>query len=612
MLSKFTNLYFPICSLATTILLLILFFTKKNAKNVETKIYTKLIIVGFIEAFTYSFICFIAHFIDINTYILLYEILNKFIYIIYIIWFALLYNYEIKISFNGLKKELANMFMYILYGIEIIISLAIILLPVQIYFDAKTGLSNSFGMSANALFIGIGLYIFSILAVAVVNFKNIKSKKYTPMFILIIFMIITMIIRVVDPLFSIYSNILSLVTLVMYFTIENPDVKMAKELAFQKEISEAASKKTIELINDMSSDLKSSINKLQTFGTKKIDKNNMDELSKELTEFQNESIILSDKISGVLDLALIKGDTETKEYKYETYDMLDKLKELLIVEQESDTKLSIDIHDQFPSVLYGDEDNVIKIVIYFYNLISSIKKDKISLNIDSMNVGRFLRLRFKFEIGNTSIDEYIYKNNDTKELEFRKENDLNFKVVEKLLKKFNGKITVSENHKLITLSINQRLMTEYEIISNRKENKDIKIDYHNFSGKRVLIVDDNKLKVKELKILLKPYKLDVYDATSPIEVADILDKNVTFDLVIIDDIISNYTLDEFTSEIIKPKEDVLRYIKDAKYPISAIIMVTPNTKNMEQKYLDYGFSDYIIKPINKENLDKVLLKNLKK
>ena len=155
-------------------------------------------------------------------------------------------------------------------------------------------------------------------------------------------------------------------------------------------------------------------------------------------------------------------------------------------------------------------------------------------------------------------------------------------------------------------------MTEYEIISNRKENKDIKIDYHNFSGKRVLIVDDNKLKVKELKILLKPYKLDVYDATSPIEVADILDKNVTFDLVIIDDIISNYTLDEFTSEIIKPKEDVLRYIKDAKYPISAIIMVTPNTKNMEQKYLDYGFSDYIIKPINKENLDKVLLKNLKK
>ena len=53
-------------------------------------------------------------------------------------------------------------------------------------------------------------------------------------------MIIAMIIRIIDPLFSIYSNILSLVTLVMYFTIENPDVKVVKQLEAAKEQAEKA------------------------------------------------------------------------------------------------------------------------------------------------------------------------------------------------------------------------------------------------------------------------------------------------------------------------------------------------------------------------------------
>ena len=83
----------------------------------------------------------------------------------------------------------------------------------------------------------------------------------------------------------------------MYNTIENPDVKMAKELAYQKQLSDASSKKTLELLEDMATDLKSSVRKLEQFGNRKIDKNNIDELNKELSDFQSSSIKLSDKIS---------------------------------------------------------------------------------------------------------------------------------------------------------------------------------------------------------------------------------------------------------------------------------------------------------------------------
>lgn len=39
-----------------------------------------------------------------------------------------------------------------------------------------------------------------------------------------------MVIRVVDPYFNATSNVISFIALVMYFTIENPDLKMLNKL----------------------------------------------------------------------------------------------------------------------------------------------------------------------------------------------------------------------------------------------------------------------------------------------------------------------------------------------------------------------------------------------
>lgn len=239
----------------------------------------------------------------------------------------------------------------------------------------------------------------------------------------------------------------------------------------------------------------------------------------------------------------------------------------------------------------------------------------ISLKIDSYQVGRFSRLRFKFIVPTEEIKDYVYINNNTKELEIKNTDDVNYQIIEKLLKTFNGKLTLVEENDTtaISLFINQRLLTEYDIISNNKENKNIKIKYHDYSGKRILIVDNNNTKIKEIKVLLKPYNVEVYSANTPTQVSNILNENATFDLILIDDIISNFKINEFTDEIIKSNNEFLRNIKkDAKYPITTIIMVTPNYKNMEKKYLDFGFSDYITKPINKENLDEILVKHFSK
>lgn len=602
------NVFIAVLCLINIIILTIKFFHTKRINSSETKIYSFLLVSMLAESISgiILFLVMSSNQIVINIFNGLYLSMMSSM----VMLFSL---YMIRISEPN--DERYNLIKKALIFLSVITIICAFILPRTISLSDKNEYYAT-GPAILSVYMFSGICIFSVIFYLIKNIKKIFDKRYLPVLVLLLSTLSLTIVQKILPGLFLVTPIHSYIIFIMYFTIENPDVKMAKELAYQKEVADLSRNKTLELINDMSDSLKSSINKLESFGNKKIDKNNIDELSKEIIDFQNEASVLSEKILGILDLAVIKGDDKLREYKYETYDMMDKLKELLIIEQKNnETKLEINVNNEMPSVLYGDEKNVIKIVLYFYNLISSITKDKkMPLKIDSLQVGRFSRLRFNFITKNEAIFDYVYKNDDTKELEFRKEDDINFHVIEKLLKRFNGKITVTKEEQdiVILLSINQRIQTEYEIISNNEENKDINIKYQDFSDKRILIVDNNDYKVKELKLLLSPYKVEVYVADNPETVRHIISENATFDLVIIDDIISNYELDKFTNELIKPKSDLFKYVKDAKYPISVVILVTPNTKDMEQKYLDYGFNDYITKPINKDKLDKILVKYLTK
>ena len=520
-------------------------------------------------------------------------------------------NYCISIYDN---EEKHHAFKKIFIIITVIAILLIIVLPLNVIYNGD--LLDGEGLSYEvAIMHTILSFVFFLIVTIYLLLKKISITKISPYIILIILYIVGFLIRNYYKELIFEGFFYSYILFIMYNTIENPDVKLAKELAYQKKISEESSKKTLELLEDMSKDLKSSVRKLEQFGNKKIDKNNIDELNKELSEFQKSSIKLSDKISGIINLAIVKGDSKVNEYKYEVKDMLDQLQQLLLVENKNNNrKLNIELGNNIPNVVYGDERNLIKIVLYYYNLIASLTSNKeMTMKIDSIQVGRFSSLIFKFMLNDIEIKKYIYKNNNTKAKELKKYEDINYQIIKNLLEKFNGKIIISEEKDItyISLCINQRLLTEYEIVSNKEENKNIKIKYRNFYGKRILIVDNNKSRIKEMEILLKPYNININFVDNPTEMREILEENKTFDLIFIDDIIPNFKIDDFTSEIIKSKDDILNYIrKSARYPISAIIMVTPNRKKMEYKYLKYGFTDFIIKPINKEKLDNILVKYL--
>ncbi len=599
-----------IVGLLLIITLIFLFFLKPNVDNVETKTYSKLIVLNFLFIVIGIFTYIVANtfgnleFIKIlqKVYMCILTLLNMYSVIYCLAVYNKISNYEI------LKK--------VIIIITIISMILILILPLNVIFEGD--LLDGEGLSYNiAVIHTVFSFIFFLIVLICMLINKNSVTKIMPYVILIILYIVGFLIRGFYKELIFEGFFYSYILLIMYNTIENPDVKLAKELANQKRILEVSSDKTLGMLEDLSVDIKTSIKELEQLSNKKIDNNNVKDLNEKINDIINCSSKLSEHVSSAFDLAIIDGNLNIKEYKYEVNDMVVKLQELLLVDKRcSNNEFSLEASENIPNVVYGDKDNIIKMVIYFCDLISSlVNKERIILNFDSIQIGVFSRFRFKIELSNDIIHKYIYKNPENDELRFQKINDINYEIVNNLLEKFYGKMKVSNNKGkiAITLCVNQRLLTEYEVVSNREENKDIKIKYSDFNGKRILIVDDNKLNIREMKSLLKPYNVGVVVVNSPYEMSKLLNSNVTFDLIFMDDMISSFGINDFTNEIKEIGNNILNYIKkDAKYPITTIIMVTANKGKEEEKYLKYGFSDYIIKPISKGMLDKILRKYFNK
>ncbi len=104
--------------------------------------------------------------------------------------------------------------------------------------------------------------------------------------------------------------------------------------------------------------------------------------------------------------------------------------------------------------------------------------------------------------------------------------------------------------------------------------------------------------------MLSNYNIETSIATD----YNITKKEITekvFDLVIVDDIITE--LDKVKNYLLIDKTNGLLKVMDhIEYDVPRIIMVTPNTKDYETKYIEEGFDEVLTKPVDTYKLDTIL------
>ena len=219
---------FSACSFFYSVLLTIMFFSKKRIQTLENKIYSYLIISNLVGV-VLGVSCYTS-ILHRDAFPILNDFISKALLIYYLTWISFFTAYTFVISYSkkesdkeSKEKYFKNIF-NILTVIYIVIAILVFILPLN-YFSKST-IAYSFGPSANLLYILIPVYICICLIEMFKNFKEIKNKKYLPLFAFIIIGTVVMIIQKLNPGLLLMTSMETFVTFLMYFTIENPDVKL--------------------------------------------------------------------------------------------------------------------------------------------------------------------------------------------------------------------------------------------------------------------------------------------------------------------------------------------------------------------------------------------------
>ena len=595
------NLVFLFTGLIFIILLLVIFLSRPKIKTKENKMFLILSVLNLI-----------GYIIEIALQIFVRKVGNDSIfgielsklYIMYIfVWFSIFSIYTFLIS-NSSGKLSDYSYKIIKYTHITAIILGIIgigIMPIEKYYS--NGEMYTYGMSVNFLKIMLGVYIIIWIFRLLLNFRTIKEKKYYSIIITILLLFVNIVFQSINPAILIATFTMTYTCYIIFFTIENPDIRMAKELAFANEQIKRKKDNTINVLNDLSSKLQNSLSKLETFGYKKTDINNVEEMAKDLKYIKKYCINFIDRVNGLIDISKINsGDITINEDEYETKNFIDEIEKLI-------NKKLIIKRGKLPSVLYGDKGKIKQVIILMYKYLSS--KGNIDVELDYVVVGRFCKLKFNFVSNDIDIHNYIYgiKNYGIKDDNFvfyEKKDNIEYDKIMKIISLIDAGTEINgykDGSNELVLSIYQKIKNPYKVLEEKEENKGIKVRYFNLSSKRILLVDDGINNIREMLLLLKPYKVSVDVAKNFDDLRKYLVSNKTYDLIFIDDVIYGVDSEEYSVEM---------YERLTGYDsFKTIIMLSNDKEKNISEYLGKGYVDYIIKPLNKRNINEVLKKHLK-
>ena len=589
---------FSLCSFFFIALLTLVFFGKPRISSCENKIYSLLIVTSLfgtaIGTPCYYFMKYYESF----------KILNAITargYLVYLVtWITLFTLYVFMITFKKANiKKIQNIFKVV----YVILIIFVCLLP--LYYENGDGLVYSYGPATNFMYLASLLAIIGIICCLIMNIKNITQKKFFPLIAFIIIGTIIMIIQKINPALLLITFGEAYITFLMYFTIENPDVKLINQLNIAKEQAEKANRAKTEFLSSMSHEIRTPLNAIVGFSDCMLSSNNLQETKEFAKDVVDASNNLLEIVNGILDISKIEANKmEIIEKEYNPREVFASLAKLIaprIKEKAIDFK--INITEDLPGVLRGDmgkvkQTNAVKYtdkgeINFTVTCINRLNTQTCLIYIAVKDTGRGIKKENMDKLFN-KFERIEEDKNTTIE-----GTGLGLAITKRLTEMMGGKITVNSKYESGSVF---RIYLEQEIVSMEvplNSNEEIEIDYNANPGKRILIVDDSKINLKVANQILKPYQFDVVLAESGYEALELMESK-TFDLILMD--------------IMMPKMngvETLRRLKEIEgFNLPVIALTADAIEGTDEKYLKAGFDAYLSKPIDKYHLDKVLKKFL--
>jgi signal transduction histidine kinase/FixJ family two-component response regulator len=294
---------------------------------------------------------------------------------------------------------------------------------------------------------------------------------------------------------------------------------------------------------------------------------------------------------------------------------------------EKPIRFSIEINENIPLNLYGDELRIKQVINNILsNAFKYTKRGNVTLIIDYEKVDD-KNIVFLASVKDTGIGikaENIgilfgdYTRFDQNENKFIEGTGLGLSITKKLVEMMGGAITVESEYgkgSIFKIRLPQ-MVTDDTPLGEETAIKLKSLHYHdkkqkkqivrkNFTGKKLLVVDDVEMNVDVAKGLISLYGIEVHGVSSGKTAVEVVrSSDIHYDMIVMD-----HMMPEMSGV------DAVRIIRnqiDSDYARAVpIIAFTANAiPENEEMFLANGFNGYLTKPVDAYELDDVLNKFL--
>ena len=585
---------FSISGIIFLSIFMVCFFSKNSIKSDETKLYGNLLIITFIGSLIdiFSFILYKMG-VDVNS--LLYTLLAKGMLVYFVAWVLIFTSYVYAISKNSIIKYRSIIFKIIF----VLSSTSVLSFPIDFKKTANAVYPSGLGVNLTYLIVGVFLIVSIVLTLR--NITKEQVKKYIPIFLVIIMLISATLVQKVFPDSFLINFSLVTVVSVMYFTIENPDTKMLEEVHKAKVISDNANEEKTMFLYNITNEIRGitkdinyeADNILNETDNKKVDLNIVNDSAREIKGSTAKFTTMTNEILDIsqVDASNIKIYNEKYSIKLILKELITKYKEIC---RKSGIEFRTSIASDIPEILYGDSVGLKNVMISLLdNSVKYTKKGYIELNVNVIKKQDIARLLITIEdsgigIKSSEIDKIFNKNKE--EL---KRNNLknNLFTTRKIITLMGGTLIASSTYgKGTTMKI--VLDQKIEVIDNKYDKV--------YDKKKILLIEDSDTTYKLITKMLKNTNIIIDRVVLGSEGLDKIRNKEKYDLILVE-------------EELKPLNgyDIIKKLKLIKNFNTKVILLTKNP-NIEYSYLykDEGFSDYLIKPINRSLLLNIINKYL--